>query len=582
MRLSMQDTINKILYLNELHWHENAYQWLFYAGILLTLIFEKRKLVQIVFGWLPLLFLATIFNPICWKLMSLAGLHNDAYIVRLFSFMPLMYVIARGLIFSVQFLHRIRNEWVKLACVTIVCGSICLTGHNIYQESWLIEAENLAKVPQETQEILKKLESEKPVCIAAIDSSAVYIRQIADVITPYGRNVGELGQLLSCDPPDVPRVLELAGLQDVDFLVARRTQATLAAFDERGYEPYALTDAYAIYKVGEIERIRRGLNEKRQVTSLTYYDALGIARSINGGYCSEIYSYDTNGRWNRKSFIDQDGTPFVTDAGYSSVEQEYYINGDVKSRVYLDPFDEPVLVKGCYETRYSYNKDGRVVRESYYDRGKPMMNTHSLMAVKETEYYPSGNLKCERYLDENAKPVLSAWGYAGRDRAYDDQGHIVSEEYYDTEGKKIGSVRIDEPGPSSYMNWLYGCSDNAGKTGDSVVFSTTVEENRFNAVAFQLFDLNTGSYLLTFGYTYLIGLNAGEYHHELPDGMYILSFKGNTNKKDESINCLINLSKGDSLYYSFELDELQDKQVTVNNLYIGRIDPEALRYSHGA
>ena len=127
----MQDTIELFLGLNDFHWRGSAYQWLFYAGILLTLVFEKRKMHRIVFGWVPLLYLIFMFNPLCLKLMELGGVRDPQYFARLFSFMPLMYVIARG--FTI--LLRIDNGWAKLAAVSLACAVICVTGKNVYLES---------------------------------------------------------------------------------------------------------------------------------------------------------------------------------------------------------------------------------------------------------------------------------------------------------------------------------------------------------------------------------------------------------------------------------------------------------------
>ena len=42
--------------INEMFWDGSPFQWIFYASVLLILIFEKRKVHRIVFGvFLPIL-----------------------------------------------------------------------------------------------------------------------------------------------------------------------------------------------------------------------------------------------------------------------------------------------------------------------------------------------------------------------------------------------------------------------------------------------------------------------------------------------------------------------------------------------
>ena len=341
----MRETIDSLLSLNDLHWRGNVYQWYFYVAILLVLIFEKRKTIRIVFGWVPLLYLMLMFNPFCIKLLGFAGLSNPAYFVRLFSFMPLMYVIARG--FTI--LLCIGDNWVKLAGVCLSCIAICLTGNSIYSESWLTKAENYAKVPKETLDILEAIDPEnnQNVSIAPIDASAVYIRQVGDVITPYGRSVGVLGNMLSMDPPDVKEVMELAGQQDVNYIMAHKTDATLTAFSEQGYEPYLLTENYVVFRVDGVPRIQRTLNEKRQIVSIENCNEYGQLAATNSGYTTVLYEYGATNQVDKQSYFGIDGKQFEYPEGYTSIETKHYLfNGNTKSLVYLDKKGNPILKDG--------------------------------------------------------------------------------------------------------------------------------------------------------------------------------------------------------------------------------------------
>ena len=563
----MRETIDSLLSLNDLHWRGNAYQWFFYAAILLVLIFEKRKTIRIVFGWAPVLYLALMFNPICIKALNLAGLSNPAYFARLFSFMPLMYVIARGF----TSLLRIRNNWGKMAGVCLACAVICLTGKNIYGETWLTKADNLAKVPQETLDILEAIDAEENqnISIAPIDASAVYIRQVADVITPYGRSVGVLGNMLSMDPPDVQQVMELAGQQDVDYVMAHRTDATLTAFAEQGYEPYALTENYALFKVERVPRLERTLNDKRQIVSLAKYDENSKAIAIDSGYYTVSYEYDASNQVYKQSFFDVDGDLYEFIGGESSIKTIHYSNGNTKSLAYLDKNGNPVLKDGRCETRYRYDSSGRVVQETYYDeQGKPMKRMDGEYAMRRITYLEGSTV--ERYYDEAGEPVFSAGGYAGKKTVYDGENQLTEVIYYDSEGNEIGGAGGGRAAEDQCLKYYERTCGAAIDDNGAISFETSIEDNRINAVWFQLYNAVTGEYLFNFGQAYGPIEVHGEYTHQLPSGLYRLVFKCNTNLKDESISSLEYLTEGEILNYRYYVDEFQDKEVRIQNFYIGR------------
>lgn len=565
----MKDTINYLISLNDFNWRGNAYQWFFYAGIVLTVIFEKRKMVRFVFGWTPLLYLACIFNPIALKLLNISGLSNQAYFTRLFSFMPLMYVIAYGFSIVLRLFRNTKSELIKLMGLTAVCCSIVLTGNNIYRESWLTRAENLEKVPRDTIEIVEAVKGDESIKIATIDANTVYIRQIADVITPYGRYMGNLGNQLSEDPPDVQRVMEIAGLQDMDYVCVHRTEATLNAFSEKGYQPYALTTNYGIFKVEGVPRVRRVLNEKRQSISVGKYDPSNVPESTIEGYYTENYDYNPNGRWIRRTFLDEYDAPFNVDDSFATECRDYYINGWLKSISYLDQFGNPALYHGCYKTVFSYNHSGQIVQESYYDEsGQLMQNIVNQYAIKTIMYNSDGIIICEEYLNEDASPTLSSSGYAKIIYTYDGE-NLLCETYYDESGKEIGNVGKEIQNYCDGRNLFWSYTNGAVKEGKTVRFTTKKNGNHFNAVRFQLWDRKTGAYITMFGNIDHTGMVKGIYEHELPSGIYSLVFKGNANISDEQISCAVYLQEGDMLVYTYSVDEINEHEISVNDFYIG-------------
>lgn len=566
----MKDTLDFFLGLNDHHWQGSAYQWFFYAGILITLIFEKRRMVKIVFGWVPFLYLVCLFNPLSIKLLGYAGVSNAAYFVRLFSFMPLMYVIAKGFMLLMQ----MDNPWLKLCGTGLACVVICFFGKNIYLESWFIKAENYVKVPQSTLDILSAIDTktDKPVCIAAIGSDPVYLRQVEDVVMPYGRYIGSLGDMLSMDPPDIQQVMELAGQQDVDYIIARRTGSTIAAFLKYRYKPFALTNDYVIFAVQGVNRVNRILNDRRQIIKEMETNPSGeVVKDRTGSYAYS-YEYDTNGRVVKITFLDKDGNPTDEGRAYASIQRTYYLNGDIKTVSYFDQDGRPVMMNGRYETKYIYDKSSRVIKEVYYDQYGALMNRlDGQYTVCEFSYSPTGKINGECFLNGNNKPTRSAWGYARMDRIFNESDIPVRETYYDTDGTVLGLVGDGLPSKAECLNEFYRYTGGAQKNeGREIVFETNRKNNGFKTVCLRLYDCVTNAFIYDISIAKETGRISGEYIHSLPSGLYKLELNGYANIEDETLSSTEYLSEGEHLFYSYSLDELSGSRIKISNFYIGR------------
>lgn len=568
----MMDTLDFFLGLNDYHWQGSAYQWFFYAGILITLIFEKRRMVKIVFGWVPFLYLVCMFNPFSTKLLGYAGVSNAAYFVRLFSFMPLMYVIAKGFVF----LMHMDNPWLKMCGTGLVCVVICFVGKNIYLESWLIKAENYVKVPQSTLDILSAIDTkmDKPVCIAAIDSDPVYLRQVEDVVMPYGRYIGLLGDMLSMDPPDVQQVMELAGQQDVDYIVAHRTGSTIAAFLKYRYKPFALTNDYVIFAVQGVNRVNRILNDRRQIIKEMETNPSGeVMKDIRGSY-GYSYDYNTNGRVAKITFLDKDGNPTDEGRTYASISRTYYLNGNIKTLSYFDQNNRPVIMNGRYETKYIYDKNNKVLKEIYYDQYGALMNRlDGQYTACEFSYSSSGKINGESFLNENNKLTRSAWGYARMDRVFNENDMPVREIYYDTDGTVLGLVEDSLPSKTECLKDFYRYTEGTQINGSGeIVFRTDRKNNDFKTVRLRLYDCVTNAFIYDISISNETGIISGEYIHSLPSGLYTLVLMGYANIEDETISSTEYLSEGERLFYSFSLDEFSGQRIKISNFYIGSED----------
>lgn len=104
-------------------------------------------------------------------------------------------------------------------------------------------------------------------------------------------------------------------------------------------------------------------------------------------------------------------------------------------------------------------------------------------------------------------------------------------------------------------------SEHATIEDDSYTFTTDVEGNRFSRVNFQLIDAVTGTYLETINTTDGPGTVRGIYTVRYPDGDYFLRLRGNTNLKDEYVDCRLRLHNGEKIVYTFTVDALSTEEV---------------------
>lgn len=448
----------KVKALNEWNWQGSAYQWLFYAGILSVLLFERRGIVKLIFGWLPLTYLLCIYNPLCWKALEFAGVWNDAYFARMFSFMPLMYTISLGVVNLLEREKTWLKGWMKFLTVCAFGILLCLLGRNIFEQDWYVRAVSSEKVSPDTLEVVAAMAKDEDgdIRIAAIDPVTNYIRQVVDYITPYARHTEDLGQKLMADPPDVYGVMKQAGQSDMEYILTYRTDATLKAFEDQGIEPWALTTNLAIYRVAGVPVSHRTLNENRQVISVTQLDENNSIVSTEAGYASVAYEYDKYRYIAVEKYLDEKGNPFEVAGGYASIHREYSSRGLLRSLIFRNAEGEAVPYMGWFELRYDYDPFGRIIRESCYDKqGNPMFWIYGLYSSRELVYNNKGAIIGEKYFDTQGYPCIRELGYAECRREFDSKNRLIREAYFDTEGEPI----VSQAGYAAYIQeW-----DSSGK-----------------------------------------------------------------------------------------------------------------------
>lgn len=474
----MRSFLEQARALSEFYWQGSLYRWIFYTGLLLVIVFAKRRSARMIFGWVPLCFLICLYNPLFMRLMGLAGAGDRQYFVRMFSFMPMMYTIAYGL---VSLLGRLKGL-TKLLAVCAACLLLCLAGRNVFGMDWYTRASNFEKVSADTLQAVEALQSApgQDISVVTIDPVTNYMRQVANVITPYARDMDALGHLLMEDPPDVMNVMTQAGAFGYDYIMARRTKATLKAFKKAGYKPFALTDNLAIFKVEGVDRMIRVYNAKRQVTAMTCVDKNGHIQPTPAGYATVAYEYDKNYNRVRETYLDENGAPYAVDGLYTTIRRTFSPRGLLKTCAYFDADGEPALVFGRYETRYSYSPTGILTGEAYFDRdGQPMNRTDFRNASRTIQYDPNGLVIREDYYDTAGNYVITGNGYAIYTREYTADNRLARENYFGTDGKPI---RI--PAGYAELNRFYDAAGNIvsevylDEAGNRIVSSSGYAEVR--------------------------------------------------------------------------------------------------------
>ncbi len=123
----------------------------------------------------------------------------------------------------------------------------------------------------------------------------------------------------------------------------------------------------------------------------------------------------------------------------------------------------------------------------------------------------------------------------------------------------------------SWQQFLLTQSDEIViKADESIEMHTSIPGNKFNLVHFQLHDVMTEKYLLSFGEGDKPGEISGSYIHNEKDGLFYLRIKGNTKLADEWIRTILYLETGDTIHYSYKIDEFDSSHIVVSNLEIDK------------
>ena len=591
----MAEFLSYIKNVSNTFWGTDVFQWLFFGSAVVILRLEKNSAVKRMLGIYPLMLLLAICNPVMYLIMQKMEL-SWQYYARPFTMLPLPYVLALGMTLFLKGItaerrdsalqcaqtaagpiesEKTRTAFVRTAFLLIICALFVYGGTNVYEQDWMARAQNVSKVPDEAIWICNELQNEEDVTIAVPESLSSYIRQVGpSLYTPYGRYVNALGEELSKQNPDPEYAMTEAGKNGCDYIVVSNSAENIDSFAEKGWREYRVVGNYLLYRVSNVPMTKRTHDENRFLRALTTLDECGRPSPDANGCTSITYDYDERGNRTRETYLDARGDKVLMPGGYASVRRSYTrFSRQIETLAYLDAADQPILKNGRCETRFEYNARREPVRETYYDEAGRAVERRDIHCASATyQYDGDGRFLGYTYCDSSGKPVMTPCGYASYRMAFDEDNRFAGMEYFDAQGRRLGGVAANEsPVENSELFRFLHCVQGVEiDDGNAIIMDTGYSENVFSHICFQLYEAQTDAYCLDFGKSWEPGETAGKYTHRLPDGLYYIVLKGNTNRFDSRIRSMAYLRRGDVLDYRYEVECAQAHRIVIRNARVSK------------
>lgn len=233
-------------------WGDYGYATLFAIALVAIIILEKEKLRGHIILWYTGLTLVFIYNPltlfVCKQFMEQSTF--DQYYQRFYSLIPVVAVIAYGLVLVISRFTGAKKLIATLAALVIIVAA----GNLIYTQDWFTKAENRLKVPQDVVTIddLFAEDTSDRIRIMAPQDIAVYLRQVDSRFSmPYARFLPDEAYELTNEHPDCDIVMEYATSHDVDYVVVSAVEDILNAYLNYGFKLYGRTTYYAVLEVSK-------------------------------------------------------------------------------------------------------------------------------------------------------------------------------------------------------------------------------------------------------------------------------------------------------------------------------------------
>ena len=350
------------------------------------------------------------------------------------------------------FIEKVKKNWINPIILFVFAGLFICSGSFIYSHDYtsFSKAGNGEKLPDKAIMVADALLelSDEP-SVVADDDICIFLRQYSGKIrSMYARDIywgtaaakaQNVRDQLTKDGGDLGEVALTMLNYDYEFLVMKgdisKREEALA---EAGFEPVKQVGQYWIFRVNGNPTEIRTYNERHQVTALTYVDENGNPQNNAQGVATVTYEYDKNDRVYRKLYFDASGKAATDDSGKAGVEREYNRRNQIIKEIWLNEAGKPLIAGGYAMRTMTYIGEDWLASEKYFDEyGNPMIREDTLYSERRLSYDENGNIVSEKYYDLNGQLTMSSAGYAGYERVYDENSRCISETYLNTEEKPV-------------------------------------------------------------------------------------------------------------------------------------------------
>ena len=275
---------------------------------------------------------------------------------------------------------------------------------------------------------------------------------------------------LTGDSPNVSYIMSTCCAKGIDYVIVSKNEKAESKYTEHGYSPVFATDSYLVFHCSGYCGHVRDLDKWGMTKRRSYYDENGEPDLQAAGYSTITYVHDGKGNKTEEHYYGPDGKPCINTsgcagvifkynnqnkciketyiggngevctlaAGYASIVRTYTINGLLESEKYVDIYDNPILINGCFELRREYDENKRLAKESYYDEnGQLMLRTDELFASRTIEYDKKGRTIGERYYNTEGQLTIKSSGYAAYERELTEDGWVIRESYLDANMQSV-------------------------------------------------------------------------------------------------------------------------------------------------
>lgn len=256
---------------------------------------------------------------------------------------------------------------------------------------------------------------------------------------------------------------------------ANGNQVELAYFDER--------DQPALHKDGN-HRVSFTTDERGNVSESRYWDIDGKPTLVAGCHAFR-FVYDDRDNVVGGTCLGIEGKPAPNEKGVTTTRMTYDDRDNVIGEAYFDEADQPVFSSdGHSRIVYEYDARGNSIRTAYHGlKGEPVPTKDGYSSTT-SQYDTHDNETARTYLGTDGRPIVIAQdaddrsdvgsgrvlSYASLKRAYDENGNLTYEAYFDQHGQPM-------MGPDGYASWraTYDLSGNRiegayfGVNGERVV-----------------------------------------------------------------------------------------------------------------